>query len=70
MLSDKIEVTVKRKDAYSLKIKICVISEVVVSKHYNHEASCQLPALLFETYTFILNILLKLINNIVSLKKS
>ena len=26
MLRDKIEVTVKRKDAFSLKMKICVIS--------------------------------------------
>ena len=69
MLRDKIEVTVKRKDACTIKIKICVISTVIVSKHYDYEASCQLPVLLFETYPFIQNILSKLINNIiVSLK--
>ena len=58
MLRDKIEVTVKRRDAdiCSLKIKMCVISTVIVSKHYNCEASCQLPVLLFDTHTFIINI--------------
>ena len=66
MLRDKIEVTVKRQDAYRLKIKICVIIVyVIVSKHKAYEASCQLPLLHFETYTFVLNILLKLLNNIV-----
>ena len=29
MLRDKIEVTVKRKDAFSLKIKICLISSTL-----------------------------------------
>ena len=33
--------------------------EVIVSKLYDYEASCQLPVLLYETYTFILNILSK-----------
>ena len=38
-----IEITVKPKDAYRLKIKISVISKIIVSKHYDYiyEASCQ-----------------------------
>ena len=43
MLRDKINVAVKWKDAFSLKINICVIGfKVNVSKHFEYEASCQL----------------------------
>ena len=38
MLKEKIEVTVKRKDAIGLKIKIVQLVKVAVSKHFVHEA--------------------------------
>ena len=56
MLRDKIEVAVKWRDTSSLKIKICGIGLEHVSKHFEYEASCQLPVLLLAIYTFILNI--------------
>ena len=43
MVREKIEVTVKRKHADSLNINICVISKIIVSKHYDNEACYQLP---------------------------
>ena len=60
-----IEITVKRKYEYRLKIKISVISKIIVSKHYDYiyEPSCQLPVLRGETHTFIINMFSKLINN-------
>ena len=52
MLRDKIEVTVKRKDPFSLKIQICVISQSI---HFQTLWLWSiLPAMLYETYTYII----------------
>ena len=56
MLRDKIEATVKWRDAFSLKIKFVQLARVNISKHFEYEASCLLPVLLLRIYTFILNI--------------
>ena len=46
MLRDKIEVTLKWRDAFCLKIKFVLLVKVNISKQFEYEASCQLPVLL------------------------
>ena len=36
--------------------------KVIVSKHFEYEASCQLPVLLFVIYTFMVNLSKLMIN--------
>ena len=58
-------VIIKRKYAFRLKIKFVLLVKVIDSKHFEQEAFCQLPVLLFVTYKFIPNILSTFLNNII-----
>ena len=47
---------------------MCVIGYSKHPKHFEYEASCQLPVLLLAIYTLILNICFLVINIIISVK--
>ena len=70
MPRDKVDVTVKRKDAFCSKTKkLRSLVKVIDSKHFEYESYLvKLPVLLLVIYTFILNLSKPMINIIISVK--
>ena len=59
------KIKLNRKMRFVEKIKFVLLVKVIISRHLEYEACCQLPVLLFETYRIILRILSTIRDNIV-----
>ena len=59
LIRERIEVPVELKVAFSLKTHffVIIVVKLIVSKHFEYEASCQLPQLLFVTHIYTKDIL-------------